>query len=71
MGGSLSVPITSHSTQKCGNESFKVGVCEMQGYRATMEDSHRISLPTRDQKTAFFAIYDGHGGEQVKPIPFS
>lgn len=35
----------------------------MQGWRIHMEDSHtHILSMTEDPKTAFFAVYDGHGG---------
>jgi protein phosphatase 2C family protein 2/3 len=36
----------------------------MQGWRINMEDSHThiLSLPD-DPGTAFFGVYDGHGGE--------
>lgn len=38
----------------------------MQGWRIHMEDSHThiLSLPD-DPGTAFFAVYDGHGGANV------
>lgn len=38
----------------------------MQGYRIHMEDSHThiLSLPD-DPGTAFFAVYDGHGGANI------
>jgi len=36
----------------------------MQGWRVTMEDCHThiLSLPD-DHSAAFFAVYDGHGGD--------
>ena len=38
----------------------------MQGWRINMEDSHThiLSLPD-DPDTAFFGVYDGHGGASV------
>lgn len=38
----------------------------MQGWRINMEDSHThiLSLPD-DPGTAFFGVYDGHGGASV------
>lgn len=41
----------------------------MQGWRIKMEDSHVhiLSLPN-DPETAFFAVYDGHGGEHFSKI---
>jgi protein phosphatase 2C family protein 2/3 len=38
----------------------------MQGWRINMEDSHThiLSLPD-DPGTAFFGVYDGHGGQSL------
>ena len=38
----------------------------MQGWRITMEDAHThiLSLP-EDPGSAFFAVYDGHGGAKI------
>lgn len=36
----------------------------MQGWRVRMEDAHS-TLPSLDPDTAFFAVYDGHGGQEV------
>lgn len=44
----------------------QVGSSCMQGWRINMEDSHThiLSLPD-DPGTAFFGVYDGHGGASV------
>jgi hypothetical protein len=70
MGGSLSAPIKSQSVKRCGNGFLKVGVSEMQGFRATMEDSHAIFIPSVESKSdvAYFGVYDGHGGDKVIKI---
>ncbi|XP_052868848.1 probable protein phosphatase 2C T23F11.1 [Anopheles cruzii] len=66
MGQSLSEPETSKESAFCQNDYYKVGSSCMQGWRMHMEDSHThiLSLPD-DPGTAFFAVYDGHGGAKV------
>lgn len=63
MGQILSEPVTSKETAACQNNFYKVGSSCMQGWRINMEDAHThvLSLPD-DPGTAFFAVYDGHGG---------
>lgn len=63
MGQTLSEPVTSKESACCQNSQFRVGSSCMQGWRINMEDSHThiLSLPD-DPDTAFFAVYDGHGG---------
>ena len=43
---------------------MKIGVCEMQGWRPSMEDA-AIVLPNFDKNTSLFGILDGHGGSIV------
>ncbi|CAJ0942558.1 unnamed protein product, partial [Mesorhabditis belari] len=66
MGQTLSEPITTKESASCANKVFSVGSSCMQGWRTTMEDAHThlLSLPD-DPNTAFFAVYDGHGGAKV------
>ena len=42
---------------------YSVAVSSMQGWRISMEDAHTM-LPCipGDTNTAFFAVFDGHGG---------
>lgn len=65
MGQILSEPVTSKETAACQNNFYKVGSSCMQGWRINMEDAHThvLSLP-EDPDTAFFAVYDGHGGNE-------
>ena len=44
--------------------NMKIGVCEMQGWRSTMEDA-AIVLPNFEKNTSLFGILDGHGGSIV------
>lgn len=64
MGQTLSEPVTEKESACCQNHQYRVGSSCMQGWRINMEDSHThlLSLPD-DPGTAFFAVYDGHGGK--------
>ncbi|KAF2905822.1 hypothetical protein ILUMI_00358 [Ignelater luminosus] len=66
MGQTLSEPVTAKDTACCQNSAFRVGSSCMQGWRINMEDSHThiLSLPD-DPSSAFFAVYDGHGGAKI------
>ena len=67
MGQTLSEPVTDKESACCQNKMFRVGSSCMQGWRVNMEDSHThlLSLPD-DPGTAFFAVYDGHGGKPTQ-----
>ncbi|KAK7056795.1 Protein phosphatase 2C 2 [Paramarasmius palmivorus] len=60
-------PATSKVSETGQNGRFMYAVSEMQGWRITMEDAHAIVLDL-DEKAedpnAFFAVYDGHGGDR-------
>jgi len=49
--------------QRVGDDKWRVGVAEMQGYRTSMEDAHQVllSLPSHPHLT-FVGVYDGHNG---------
>ncbi|XP_028845383.1 protein phosphatase 1G [Denticeps clupeoides] len=64
MGTYLSQPNTVKSTADGGNGSLGYGFAAMQGWRISMEDAHNC-IPNLDCETAMFAVYDGHGGEEV------
>ncbi|KAG7174776.1 protein phosphatase 2C T23F11.1-like [Homarus americanus] len=66
MGQTLSEPVTQKETSRCENSWLRVGASCMQGWRVNMEDAHTtiLSLPD-DPGTAFFAVYDGHGGARI------
>lgn len=66
MGQTLSEPVTQKETTICQNENLKVGASCMQGWRINMEDAHTQLLSLdNDKNSAFFAVYDGHGGHKV------
>ncbi|XP_016304986.1 protein phosphatase 1G-like [Sinocyclocheilus anshuiensis] len=64
MGAYLSQPNTEKATGNGGNKSMNFGFAAMQGWRVSMEDAHNC-IPELDDETAMFAVYDGHGGEEV------
>ncbi|KAL3085169.1 hypothetical protein niasHS_010238 [Heterodera schachtii] len=66
MGQALSEPITTKNSASCSNDRYFVGSSSMQGWRISMEDAHThlLELP-EDPSTAFFAVFDGHGGAQI------
>ncbi|CAG5074885.1 Similar to ppm-2: Probable protein phosphatase 2C T23F11.1 (Caenorhabditis elegans) [Cotesia congregata] len=69
MGQTLSEPVTTKQSACCRDENYLVGSSSMQGWRVKMEDCHVhiLSLP-EDPGTAFFAVYDGHGGKIVEAM---
>uniref|UniRef100_A0AAR2JPH6 Protein phosphatase 1G n=1 Tax=Pygocentrus nattereri TaxID=42514 RepID=A0AAR2JPH6_PYGNA len=64
MGAYLSQPNTEKTTADGGNKKLSYGCAAMQGWRISMEDAHNC-IPELDEETAMFAVYDGHGGEEV------
>ena len=43
---------------------LQVGASSMQGWRVSQEDDHNAILDY-GEKSAYFAVYDGHGGHEV------
>lgn len=64
MGAYLSAPVTEKRSSDGASESFAYGTTAMQGWRTNMEDAHSTELDIGDS-TAFFAVFDGHGGKEV------
>ncbi|KAM4602991.1 protein phosphatase 1G [Polymixia lowei] len=64
MGAYLSQPNTTKTSSDGGNSNMSFGFSAMQGWRVSMEDAHNC-IPELDDETAMFAVYDGHGGEEV------
>uniref|UniRef100_A0A4W4G607 protein-serine/threonine phosphatase n=1 Tax=Electrophorus electricus TaxID=8005 RepID=A0A4W4G607_ELEEL len=64
MGAYLSQPSTEKTAADGGNKHLSYGLAAMQGWRISMEDAHNC-IPELDEETAMFAVYDGHGGEEV------
>lgn len=63
MGQTLSEPVTEKETDFEENDFIYYGVSSMQGWRISMEDAHAAELGfAGDDLSAFFGVYDGHGG---------
>ena len=60
----LAEPITNKIFKNYENESIRVGICLMQGWRKTMDDI-ALALPNFDGQNSLFGIFDGHGGPIV------
>ncbi|GJJ68920.1 protein phosphatase PTC2/3 [Entomortierella parvispora] len=66
MGQTLSAPITEKHSSSGHDKRFAYGASAMQGWRISMEDAHTTLLEVEGAEgTAFFAVYDGHGGPNV------
>ena len=64
MGDFLTKPITEKNPTDGKNDRLMFGACSMQGWRKSNEDAHIHELDLGDGN-ALFAVFDGHGGEQV------
>ncbi|XP_020168529.1 probable protein phosphatase 2C 70 isoform X1 [Aegilops tauschii subsp. strangulata] len=64
MGTYLSTPKTEKQTADGEGARVRYGLASMQGWRTTMEDAH-TAMPQLDERTSFFAVFDGHGGKAV------
>jgi serine/threonine protein phosphatase PrpC len=67
MGGEVD-KVNQANTEKATYDrtlsTMKIGVCEMQGWRRTMEDA-AIVLPNFEKNSSLFGILDGHGGSII------
>ena len=58
-------PILSKTVYDKENNGLRIGVCEMQGWRRTMEDASIAVSQFGPDNTSLFGIFDGHGGGVV------
>ncbi|VDL19799.1 unnamed protein product [Hymenolepis diminuta] len=78
MGQLISGPVTFKDTKMWQNSQFMVAASSMQGWRVRMEDAYAcfLNLPSllnesasstssRSNSTAYFAVFDGHGGTKI------
>ncbi len=67
MGQLISGPVTFKDTKLWQNSQYSVAASSMQGWRVRMEDSYAcfLSLTNESPSTAYFAVFDGHGGTKV------
>eukprot|EP00756_Hemistasia_phaeocysticola_P040134 Hpha_TRINITY_DN16848_c2_g2::TRINITY_DN16848_c2_g2_i1::g.153738::m.153738 len=69
MGVILSAPVRSQLLARSGNDLYRVGVSQMQGYRVAMEDSHSVNLALKGHPdVTFVGVYDGHSGDKVAKL---
>ncbi|SMN20617.1 similar to Saccharomyces cerevisiae YER089C PTC2 Type 2C protein phosphatase (PP2C) [Maudiozyma saulgeensis] len=68
MGQILSNPVIDKERSEGSDEFTAFGLCAMQGWRMSMEDTHLTEpdvLDSKQDKLALYAIFDGHGGSGV------
>eukprot|EP01065_Artemidia_motanka_P014504 TRINITY_DN18421_c5_g1_i1.p1 TRINITY_DN18421_c5_g1~~TRINITY_DN18421_c5_g1_i1.p1 ORF type:complete len:298 (+),score=72.25 TRINITY_DN18421_c5_g1_i1:136-1029(+) len=67
MGDTLTKPVTDKYSQQFENQRYRVGASGMQGWRRGMEDAHTtaLSLSPEAPECAFYAVYDGHCGQNI------
>ncbi len=63
--GSTIYPDTSKTCYDLETNSLKIGVCEMKGWRITMEDSSLAVTNIDKKNSSLFGIMDGHNGSIV------
>jgi len=57
-------PITTKNTLDNVTSMLRYGICEMQGWRRTMEDA-TMAIADFDKKNSYlFGVMDGHGGKK-------
>lgn len=61
-----SEPVVDKETERDQNDQFNVAVSSCQGWRMSQEDNHCLMLELPgEHKSAFFAVFDGHGSARV------
>ena len=66
MGEQLDKPIKKSSFKDDSNEDLEYGICTVQGWRKTMEDTYLTSTKIGpDKNLHLFGVFDGHGGIEV------
>jgi len=64
MGAYLSEPVTEKISSDKSSKTLSYGASSMQGWRVAQEDAHNC-IVDYDENSAYFAVYDGHGGAEV------
>ena len=66
MGGNTSkVPILDKKVYDKIDNGLRIGICEMQGWRRTMEDASLVVSNFGPENLSLFGIFDGHGGSII------
>ena len=61
----LAEPLNKKIFRNYEDQNMRVGICLMQGWRKTMEDTC-LAIPNFDgQENSIFGIFDGHGGSII------
>ena len=47
-----------------GQDFYKYAACSIQGWRDHFEDTHICNPANFQGQGSFFAVFDGHGGDQ-------
>jgi len=61
MGAALPKPVLCTNLERQGSKDFRVGLAEINGWRANMEDAHVVHFGHGE---GYFGILDGHGGAE-------
>ncbi|KAE9417436.1 hypothetical protein Angca_006004, partial [Angiostrongylus cantonensis] len=64
MGAYLDKPVTEKETESGQGNGLTFGATCMQGWRVKQEDAHNCIVDLKDD-WSMFAVYDGHGGDEV------
>eukprot|EP01062_Namystynia_karyoxenos_P006996 TRINITY_DN1244_c0_g1_i1.p1 TRINITY_DN1244_c0_g1~~TRINITY_DN1244_c0_g1_i1.p1 ORF type:complete len:1568 (+),score=469.39 TRINITY_DN1244_c0_g1_i1:84-4787(+) len=64
-GGYLTKPIKQKSQKNDDAAGVRVGMCDMQGWRKTMEDAHCVKS---EGGRLFVGVFDGHCGDQAAKL---
>lgn len=69
MGAYLTQPVTTKNIKQGNSNKSKIRytLCEMQGWRRTMEDQAITEVDLGDGNS-LFAVFDGHGGAEVSTL---
>ena len=66
MGESLSTPNLEKTINNGFNNDLEFGICSIQGYRSTMEDTFFSAVNIgEDKNLSLFGVCDGHGGKEI------
>ena len=70
MGAYLSAPVLTKALSAGETDILRYGGAAQQGWRLSMEDESVACLDVDGSgRTALFALFDGHGGSEVRAVP--
>ena len=66
MGETLSTPNLEKNIENGYNNDLEYGICSIQGYRPSMEDTFFSAINIgEDKNLSLFGVCDGHGGKEI------